>query len=539
MSNKKEEMEKVTDTAESSTKSVRGVGKKLKYGSMSAVVLVFVIAIVIVVNLICGVLNKRYPVKLDLTPDKRYDLTDESIDVLKNMDKDVEITVTTPRNSFAAMAVQYKQMFMQYYGQNVEMPYEIIPEILDKYSVYAESGKGSIDVKYVDINKDPDVIARYKSSYNGEIGETNIIFSCGDRVKVLNQEEVIGMITPSQGSTQTKMDMVFNGESLITANIMSVTDSNPKRVAVTAKMNGNNIWDNTHASLAASFEAFLGKNGYDCTEVDVATDALSPDDYDMIVVAAPAFDFSDDIITKLSDFLYNGGNYEKNMIYIQNFYATDLPNITEFLEDWKIQVGTDVILDDDMTQVRIAALGSVDYAPMLSVSDTDAVGTLPNDTLPIVAPGTRVVSGMTKNNESVLSEILKSKPTSYTASLVDKSAEKGETGEYSAIIKSRKETASGINVYGSNLLVIGSPFMLDNSILANTNTFNNATVILNTVNNMTGKDSGVIIPEKAIQQNNISLSTGKAKAIEIIVILVIPIAIAVAGAVVLLRRKNR
>jgi hypothetical protein len=56
---------------------------------------------------------------------------------------------------------------------------------------------------------------------------------------------------------------------------------------------------------------------------------------------------------------------------------------------------------------------------------------------------------------------------------------------------------------------------------------------------MTGKDSGVIIPEKAIQQNNISLSTGKAKAIEIIVILVIPIAIAVAGAVVLLRRKNR
>ena len=128
---------------------------------------------------------------------------------------------------------------------------------------------------------------------------------------------------------------------------------------------------------------------------------------------------------------------------------------------------------------------------------------------------------------------------SYTASLVDKSAEKGETGEYSAIIKSRKETASGINVYGSNLLVIGSPFMLDNSILANTNTFNNATVILNTVNNMTGKDSGVIIPEKAIQQNNISLSTGKAKAIEIIVILVIPIAIAVAGAVVLLRRKNR
>ena len=110
-------MEKVTDTAETSKKPASGFGKKLKYGSMSAVVMVFVIAIVIVVNLICGVLNKRYPIKVDLTPDKRYDLTDESINALKNMDKDVEITVTTPRNSFASMSAQYKQMFYQYYGQ--------------------------------------------------------------------------------------------------------------------------------------------------------------------------------------------------------------------------------------------------------------------------------------------------------------------------------------------------------------------------------------------------------------------------------------
>ena len=265
----------------------------------------------------------------------------------------------------------------------------------------------------------------------------------------------------------------------------------------------------------------------------------SSEKYDMVVVAAPAFDFSEDIISKLSDFLYNGGNYEKNMIYIQNFYATDLPNIAEFLADWKIQIGTDVILDDDMTQVRISALGSVDYAPMLSVSDTEAVGTLPNDTLPIVAPGTRVINVVSKNNESVINEVIKSKSTSYTASLVDQSADKGPNGEYNAIVKSRKESASGISVHGSNLLVIGSPFMLDSAMLSNSNTYNNAAVIINTVNNMTGKDSGVIIPEKAIQQNNISLTTGKAKVIEIIVILVIPIAIAVAGAVVLLRRKNR
>lgn len=531
MSNKKEDMEKVTDTAETSKKPASGFGKKLKYGSMSAVVMVFVIAIVIVVNLICGVLNKRYPIKVDLTPDKRYDLTDESINALKNMDKDVEITVTTPRNSFASMSAQYKQMFYQYYGQNVDMPYEIIPEILDKYSVYAEAGKGSISVKYADINKDPDVIARYKTNYNGEIGENNIIFSCGDRVKVIDQDSVVGMISPSQASSQNKIDMVFNGESLITANIMSVTDSNPKSVAVAVSMNGNPVFD---SQTTDTFESLLKKNGYDCTEIDIASDALSSEAYDMVVLIAPSVDFSEDIITKLSDFLYNGGNYEKNMVYVPSLDLNVLPNISEFLEDWKIQIN-DAYVQDENNSVII----SMNKYPTVNVSNTEAVGTLPNEAIPIVAPFARNINILSKNNESVIKEILKSNSSSYLTTLSEEESGAHETGEFNVAVISRKESASGISVYGSNLLVIGSPFMLDSVVITNTNTYNNAAVFLNTVNNMTGKDSGVIIPEKAIQQNNISLTTGKAKVIEIIVILVIPIAIAVAGAVVLLRRKNR
>lgn len=535
-----EDIEKITDAApEKDGKKKKVKGKKLKYGSMSVAMIVVVIAIVVLANLMCGLLMQRYPVKLDLTADKRYDLTDETIGVLKDIDKDVEITVTTPRDTFASLGNQYKSLFYQYYGTIVDVPYEIIPEILDKYSVYAEAGKGGIDVKFVDINKDPDVIARYSQNYNGEITEQSIIFSCGDRVKVLSQNDVLGMITPSQTSTQNNIQMVFNGESAITSAIMSVTDSHPVRVAVAVSMNSNSIFDSTHASLVSSFESFLSKNGYDCTEIDIATDELSVSDYDMVVVAAPAVDFSDDIIAKLSDFLYNGGNYEKNMIYIPNFYATNLPNISEFLEDWKIQIDPYAILDENMTQVRISALGTVDYAPMLEVIDYESVGTLPNESLPIAAPGTRPITILSKNNESVIKEVLKSSSTSYLTALLQDDTPSDEKTSYNAVVKSTKETSSGVNVYGSDLLVIGSPFMVDSSVLSNTNTYNNANVLLNTINNMTGKEEGVIIPEKALQQNNIALDIVSARVIQFVVIIIIPALIALVGVIVLLRRKNR
>lgn len=107
---KKEETKKTAETsaAEESSKAAapkatRGTGKKIKYGSMSMGIVIVVIAIVVLLNLMCGLVVKRYPVKLDLTSDNRYDLSDESIDALKSLEKDVDIVVTCPENSVACI----------------------------------------------------------------------------------------------------------------------------------------------------------------------------------------------------------------------------------------------------------------------------------------------------------------------------------------------------------------------------------------------------------------------------------------------------
>ena len=531
------EMEISEEKAEK-PKKVRNT-KKLKYGSASVVVVVLVIAIVIVVNLMSGMLTKRYPLKLDLTSDNRYELSEESIELMKNLDKDIEITVTSTQDIFAAMSSQYEQTFYQYYGAIVEMPFEMIPEILDKYSVYAEAGSGSITVKYVDINKNPDVVTRLNKNYNGEITEGSIVLSCGDRVKVIDSTEVASMIIPSQNSTQTNIEMTFAGESTITSAIVSVADQNPVRAAVITTAGGNSIFDTTHQQIAASLESFLNKNGYECTEIDAQNDKISPEEYDLIVLACPNVDFTEDIISKFSDFLYNGGKYQKNMIYVPNYYATNLPNITAFLEDWKISIEQSEIYDENMAQVSVSALNAVGYAPIIEVSDTESVGSLANDSLPLVAPAARPITILSKNNDSIITEVLKSSPTSYLSSLENEGEVSSEKAAYNVVVKSRRETADQLDVYGSELLVIGSPFMLDNSLLSKSNSINNANVISNIINGMTGKETTAAIPEKYLSQSNLALTQASVRVTQVITIIVIPLLIAIIGAVILLWRKNK
>ncbi len=272
---------------------------------------------------------------------------------------------------------------------------------------------------------------------------------------------------------------------------------------------------------------------------DRQNDEISPEEYDLIVLACPNVDFTDGIISKFSDFLYNSGKYQKNMIYIPNYYATNLPNITAFLEDWKISIEQSEIYDENMAQVSVKALNAVGYAPIIEVSDAETVGSLANDSLPLVAPAARPITVLSKNNDSIVTEILKSSPTSYLSSLENEGEVSSEKAAYNVVVKSRRETAEQLDVYGSELLVIGSPFMLDDSLLSNSNSINNSNVISNIINDMTGKEGSAAIPEKYLAQSNLTLTQTSARVTQVITIIVIPLLIAIIGAVILLWRKNK
>ena len=519
-----DELVTIEEKTEKEEKPASGFRKKLKYGSMFYIVIALVVAIVVVMNIMVTVIGKRSPMKIDLTPDDRFELSDESIEAVKNINKDVTITVTAKRDYFDALASYWR-------GQTgYDTPFELIPELLDKYSVYAKQGNGSIDVRYVDMDVDPDIINQYKKFYNGDIERGSIIVSSGDRVRVISSTDVMNMITPDQYTAQTtgEYKFKFTGESTITSAITNICDAHPVKTAFAMTMNGASMYDEQNYSYAAKAfkNELLSKNGYDCTDIDIFLDDIKPEDYDMVVVFAPSVDFTENIIKKLSDFLYNGGKYNKNIIYVPDVTKTNLPNIEAFLADWNIKVENETIVDDSHN------LSPIDNSTIaLKISDSESVGTLPNEKLPIVSLYTRALTEITKNNGNIVKSIISSYDEAYTVDPTDKNKV--------IVMLSQKQTSEDFNVYTSSVLVIGSPFMMDNDVIMLNTTYNNANVILNTVNKTVGKENSTVILDKSLQYSAISPSTDQAKVIQIIVVWVIPFIIAAIGVMVLLRRRNK
>lgn len=501
--------------------------KKVKYGSMSIVILVLVIAIVVVLNIVLSLFMKRYPIKVDLTSDKRYELCDESIDVLKNMTSDVEITVTYPKETL----IQYSY-------------YQMIPEILDKYSVYAKAGGGSVEINYVDVTKDPDVISKYSKYYNGTISEGSIVVYANEKVKVVNMTSMFTSSSSSSYSTTSDSNSVsFIGESSLTSAIMSVTDANPINAAFTTYINQAYVYGEDSGAYYSTekFKSLLSSNGYECTDIDVMTDKISTEDYDLLVIPAPSSDFNEDVIASLEDFLYNEGNYGKSVIYISGLYATDLPNLEEFLAKWNVQIEDNVVFDDDnIINATVSSLGGTTSAPIVQIADTDAVGTLSNESLPIIAPFSRQLTVLSKNSDIDTTAVLTSQSTSYLRSLSSTGDEAvGDKGENNIITLSTRQRAEQLDVYESNVLVIGSCYMSDPSILTNTSAYNNANVLLNTVNTMTGKESSFVIPQKNLEEATLALTSSQGNGIRVIVVYIIPLVVIAIGVIVFIRRKNR
>ncbi len=539
----------VQSAADGSGKKTGGI-KKIKYGSMSVITIIIVTAIVIVINFMAAEMEKRSPMKIDLTGDKRYDLSEETIDVLKKLDKDVDILVTMPKSSFdtlaenqsAAMSYQL-QMMNQYYGTNyndkVEVPYDMIPVILEKYEMYSKQGegKGSVNVKYADLKVDPDAAAEYQANYSGgEIPSYSIVVASGKNVRVITSDEITGMLAVDEAAMQNNtFSLIFAGESKLTSHIMNVVDSNIIDVAIIKTANGQNIFRTDDAELVDSIEnELLSKNGYSCTDVDIVTDELDTEKYDMVVIPLPQNDFTEDGINKLQDFLYNDEKYGKNLVFIPCYTNINSPNLDEFLADWSIRIDKTLIGDSKNY------MGQGGYQNiLLSINDSESVGEVPNKSLPLIAPFSREITVLGKNNQNKVTEVLKSSQTSGILQLLAEDAEYSEqAGSRNVAVISTREHAVDLDVYKSRVIAFGSSMMFYNEYIVQNNNYNNANVILNMLNIANGKEVSAVIPEKALQQNYIA-PTSKESAVIKVIIVAVAAGVALAGLAVLIRRRNR
>jgi len=490
--------------------------RRFKYGTLSTIITIIFVCAVVLFNIIVGMLVERYPVKLDLTKNKIYEISDKTIDYIKKLEKQVEITVLLPE----------KQLNSSVYTKQVL-------ETMKKYEQYTDR----IKLEFIDMDKNPEKVSKVQELHKGEITENNIVVTCGQRIKVLNVNDIYvrendGYSTYITGSRT---------EQILTSAVMNVTDANPKKVGLVKKESASSV-----EISKEFFKETLDLNGYEVKDVDMLTESI--EEYDLVVVIAPLNDFTQTEINKLSDFLYNSGNLGRNMLYISDYAQKETPNIDVFLKEWGVSLPKAYIhpTDPNSTQsVGVYGLSNYVPSPLLNFVDEDSKKLVSDASLPLVAPLSRPIDVLFAFNNDRSTKVILSTPDSTVA--IDKNVTKDtdvstlEKKSFNILVNCEKfffDNKNDNTRKTSNLTVLGSAYNIDMNILNDT-AYNNSEFIINYINKLTGNESNISIVPKNLESVTITMTDQQIAMVKNIIVVIIPCLIIFIGIIVFVRRRNR
>ncbi len=499
--------------------------KKLKYGSLATALTVIVVAIVVVINVIATNVTDRFDLTLDLTNDDIFTISQDTIDYLNDVQQDVQIIVLSDKSNFEDKAIYYKQA----------------SEVIQKYAKYSDK----VTVEYINMNKNPNYVSKFKSIYSGDLTEGDIVVyrkgtgeNDSDRIKVLTLNDLFTISYDDSGNgsvTQSK------AEQELTSAVMYVTDANPKKAVLVSADMPNSV---QYASYA--LKNMIESNGYDVEELDILTSDIDVDSTDLLVVFSPLNDFNSAVIDKISDYLYNDGKLGKNMLYVANYDQNTTTHIDEFLAEWGLKVGDNYIVETDSSSAQtVGVYGLNNYInSSIGVIANDDYSSLVSDTtLPIAVPVARPIELLWETNgDRETCTILN---TSSTSALVPLDADNtfdistAVTGIQNVMAMGSKYIFDDNNEkVTSNVMVMGSAFMTDVYITSDTS-YNNGEFILNAINKMTGKSQGITIVPKSLVVSSVEISNLQYNVLKTILVIVVPLIVVVIGFIVFAKRRNK
>lgn len=257
-------------------------------GTMTCLLVVIIICIFIAINM---VMQKLELTPIDFTEEKLYTLTDESKEKVKDIDKDVNIYFIgyTDEESTVDLAKQYNK------------------------------ANEKINVEAVDINNRPDLAQKYGI----ESGTQGIIIECGEKSKVLTENDLVTYDTSTY-------ETISIAEEKLTTSIQSVVSDKVPKVYF---LNGYSEFSLNKNMYYLSM--FLGNEINETDTLDILTTGKVPDDCDTLVITTPNKDFDDIATNAIIEYINSG----RNILWLNSAVVTqtNMPNVNKVLEIYGVK----------------------------------------------------------------------------------------------------------------------------------------------------------------------------------------------------------
>ena len=504
----------------------------LKRGGYAMGITAAVLAGLIVFNVLIAVLAQRVNLEFDMSLTAQNSMSEENIDFVKNLDKEVTVTV-------CAKAEDYVGEYMNYYAQQYGVTetytdyYKQTITLLDKYRDYNKK----IKIDYIDTQSSEFTQITTKYS-NQTINYGDIIVTCNDggneRYKIIGYKYIYVLSeddTYAAYGVTTSTVSANNIETALTSAISYVTSSKTKKVAF--------ITGHSKADYSESYRNLLKTNNY---EIELISDTLITnisDEFDALFIVAPTTDFIDTELDAIAKFLDNDGKYEKGLVFFADAGAPYLPNLYEYLEEWGIGVGEGILFETNANNHMPNEPTTLGSYPVSEDKINNGISAcITGYNVPIKAlfeeEGTYKVTSLIETPESVVAAPVGTANNWNGADNYTKAA-------YSTVMQSERMTYDKDNVEINNYVFAFSSTEFIYSDYAEMAQISNKNIALAAAERAVGaEDTGISFVSKTIENESFSDSVTQSSSslITIIFMIALPVGLLATSIYVYIRRKN-
>lgn len=473
--------------------------RRFKHGSLATAITIIVIAVIVAINIVATLLLDKYPLNIDLTSNNLFELSQESIDFVTNLEEEVSITVCVDELEFKSAGDWYKQAY----------------EIITSYGKYGNK----VTVDFVDLEKNPTFAQQYPDH---RLEPTDTIVETSLRNKKVGLDEIIKFTTTEYGQTSHSSE----AEQALTSAIMYVTDSEPITATVLQGL------DNADVS---GYTDILSSNNYNIETQNLLTEDINPES-SLLIIGAPATDMTVEQVKKLEAFLDNDGQFGKSMIFVASASAPVGPILANFLADWGIEIAPGIVVETNPAN----AMGNY-FTIFNAITDPEITKNLKSTVLPFVtelaSPINLLFDEDGNRKTSVLATTM---DTTYIMPLdADENFDPSQLpqGSNATLVKSTREKYTDSEMKTSTVVVASSINSVSRQYLQSTST-NNADIMVTLANQLTDKGEIINILPKNFVDEGITIDKAQLQTLSIIFIAVVPLAILIIGVVVFLRRRH-
>lgn len=475
---------------------------KLKYGSVSALMIVMILAALIALNAGVYALEKKQGWRIDLSFNGIVSQSRETKEVLKQLQDPVQIWALFRKGDEDAPLM----------------------ELLDRYA--ASSDK--VTWKQIDPAVNPALLNRFTTD-SVTPGNNDLIVYCEKtgRFRILGPDDYVSVGMDTETGEYSYTGWTY--ESSITGAIAYVTKERVPRAVI---LKGHGEMD---SDTLKYFQGLLEANQYEVAFEDLTAAAFTPNPEDLLIFFSPVRDLTEPELKKLSDFAAKGGSFLFSCDYTDP--AGKMPNYTALLRTYGFIPLEGIVVADTADEDTYYNGNQVWLLPEMCSTDL-TLSLITAGANHLLLPGARAFAEPEESDRNLtVAAVLRSGKTSYRKVLTEETisiakTEGDEEGAFPLALEARRVTTEG---YISRAFVIGCSAALADQQLYSMTDSQQVTIRIMEFLLKTDASDLMIAPKEAIRPALGTASTSLGS----VLLVALPLSVLFAAILILGPRRSR